>query len=61
MDVKILSGINLFESLEGEDLLAVSNHLIRRHFPKNSVIINEGDTTNSLYIILNGKVKSLSQ
>jgi len=57
MDVKILSGINLFESLEGEDLLAVTNHLIRRRFPKNSVIINEGDTTNSLYIILDGKVK----
>jgi CRP/FNR family cyclic AMP-dependent transcriptional regulator len=57
MDVKILSGINLFESLEGEDLLAVSNHLVRRRFLKNSIIINEGDTTNSLYIILSGKVK----
>ena len=58
MDVKILKGINLFESLEADDLLAVSSHLVQRRFPKNSVIINEGDTTNSLYIILSGKVKA---
>jgi CRP/FNR family cyclic AMP-dependent transcriptional regulator len=57
MDVKVLNGINLFESLEGDDLLAISNHLVRRNFPKNSVIINEGDSTNSLYVILSGKVK----
>ena len=58
MDVNILKGINLFESLEADDLLAVSSHLVQRRFPKNSVIINEGDTTNSLYIILSGKVKA---
>lgn len=57
MEVKILNGINLFESLEEDELLALSNHLVRRRFPRNSVIINEGDTTNSLYIILSGKVK----
>ena len=57
MDVKILKGINLFESLEDENLRSVSSHLVRRRFPRNSVIINEGDTTNSLYIILSGKVK----
>jgi CRP/FNR family cyclic AMP-dependent transcriptional regulator len=58
MDFKILNGIGLFESLGEEDLAAVSRHLIRRSFPRNSVIINEGDTTNSLYIILRGKVKA---
>ncbi|MFT5138481.1 MAG: CRP/FNR family cyclic AMP-dependent transcriptional regulator [Lysobacterales bacterium] len=58
MDVNILKGINLFESLEADDLLAVSSHLVQRRFLKNSVIINEGDTTNSLYIILTGKVKA---
>ncbi len=57
MDIKLLKGINLFESLEEDELLAVSRHLVHRHYPKNSVIINEGDTTNSLYIILSGQVK----
>ena len=58
MDVKILNGINMFESLQDDELVTVSNHLIRRQFPKNSIIINEGDTTNSLYFILSGKVKA---
>jgi CRP/FNR family cyclic AMP-dependent transcriptional regulator len=58
MDVKILNGINLFESFSADDLRAVSSHLVRRRFPKNSVIITEGDATNSLYIILSGKVKA---
>lgn len=58
MDVKILSGINLFESLLDDDLLAVSKHLVSRHYPRNCIIINEGDMTNSLYIILSGKVKA---
>ena len=57
MNVKVLNGISLFESLEDNELAVVANHLIRRRFAKNSVIINEGDTTNSLYLILSGKVK----
>lgn len=58
MDTRILKGIGLFDSLGGEDLRALARHLVRRNFPKNSVIINEGDTTNSLYIILAGRVKA---
>lgn len=58
MDTKILSGINLFESLSQGDLVAVSQHLVSRHYPRNCIIINEGDMTNSLYIILSGKVKA---
>jgi CRP/FNR family cyclic AMP-dependent transcriptional regulator len=58
MDLKVLNGIELFESLDEEDLRAVSRHLVRRRYPRNSIIINEGDTTNSLYIILSGRVKA---
>lgn len=58
MNFKVLNEIELFESLEEEDLAALSRHLVRRNFPRNSVIINEGDTTNSLYIILRGRVKA---
>ncbi len=58
MDGKALNGIELFETLGEADLDALSRHLVRRHFPRNSVIINEGDTTNSLYVILSGRVKA---
>ncbi|NNE06230.1 MAG: Crp/Fnr family transcriptional regulator [Xanthomonadales bacterium] len=57
MDLRIFNGINLFKSLDEKELQALSEHLLRRHFPKNVVIINEGDMTNSLYIILSGRVK----
>ena len=29
-----------------------------RAFPKNAVVLNEGDRTDSLYIILEGRVKA---
>lgn len=57
MDTDLLNGVQLFESLADDDVRALSRHLVHRRFPKNSVIINEGDATNSLYIILSGRVK----
>ena len=50
MDLRIFNGINLFNSLDEEQMQALSAHLVRRRFSKNVVIINEGDMTNSLYI-----------
>jgi CRP/FNR family cyclic AMP-dependent transcriptional regulator len=36
----------------------MSAHGIVRSYPKNSVIVTEGDTTDSLYVILDGRVKA---
>src|SRR5262249_4571720 len=42
----------------GEDALkALAPHGSARSYPKNSVIINEGDETDSLYVLLAGRVK----
>ncbi|MBC7943887.1 MAG: Crp/Fnr family transcriptional regulator [Burkholderiales bacterium] len=38
-------------------LRALAAHGVARTFRQNSVVINEGDETDSLYIILSGKVK----
>ena len=43
--------------LSGEELRAISAHAQMRAFPKNAVVLNEGDRTDSLYIILEGRVK----
>jgi CRP/FNR family cyclic AMP-dependent transcriptional regulator len=40
------------------ELQAISAHAQTRAFPKNAVILNEGDRTDSLYIILEGRVKA---
>lgn len=53
----MLGNIPLFSSLSESDLQALSAHAFTRAFPKNAIIVNEGDTSDSLYIIVSGKVK----
>jgi CRP/FNR family cyclic AMP-dependent transcriptional regulator len=53
----MLQNIPLFSVLGTEELDAIERLAVTRNYPKNSVIINEGDHTDSLYVILSGKVK----
>jgi CRP/FNR family transcriptional regulator, cyclic AMP receptor protein len=46
-----------FMGLHPDELEAISAHALTRVFPKNTVVITEGDRSDSLYIILSGKVK----
>ena len=45
------------DPLAQETLRAIASTGIVRNFPKNAVLINEGDTGDSLYIVLSGRVK----
>lgn len=53
----MLRKIDLFAELPEEDLQAVSNLAATRTYPKNTIIISEGDDSDSLYAVLSGKVK----
>jgi CRP/FNR family cyclic AMP-dependent transcriptional regulator len=44
-------------TLSDADLMAVGSHGVARTYPKNTIIVSEGDQTDSLYIILKGRVK----
>jgi CRP/FNR family cyclic AMP-dependent transcriptional regulator len=44
-------------TLSDAELMAVGSHGISRSYPKNTIIVSEGDQTDSLYIILEGRVK----
>jgi CRP/FNR family cyclic AMP-dependent transcriptional regulator len=44
-------------TLSDADLMAVGSHGIARSYPKNTIIVTEGDRTDSLYVILEGRVK----
>jgi len=55
---QILKNIPLFADLDDHELQAIGAHAATKTYPKNSVIINEGDETNSMYIIQSGKVKA---
>ena len=53
----MVSAIPLFSTLSAEDISFIAKHGIVRKYPKNSIIINEGDRSDSLYIILEGRIK----
>jgi CRP/FNR family cyclic AMP-dependent transcriptional regulator len=45
------------ELLDVIDLRDFAQHAVSRTFPKNTVVVREGDRTDSLYIIVSGRVK----
>jgi len=55
--VKNLQSVPLFENLSQEELGKILHYASTRTYQKNSVVINEGDDTDSLYIIDSGSVK----
>ena len=54
--VAILRNVPIFNNLLDDELEAVKKCTVTRNFPKNSIIINEGDSSDSLYIIVKGRV-----
>lgn len=51
-----LEDITLFSGLDEEDINRVASHTVIRKFPKNTVVVSQGDETDSFYVILKGKV-----
>lgn len=49
--------IPLFETIPAAELEALGTQSATRTFPKNAIIINEGDPTDALYVLLSGRVK----
>jgi len=52
-----LRNIALFSGLSETEMAAISSQAVTRSFPKNTLVICEGDTSDSLYVVLSGKVK----
>lgn len=46
----------LFEGLDETVLRQLSTQVVTRQFPKNSIIVTQGDETDSLYVIMDGRV-----
>lgn len=53
----MLENIALFSDLAEKDLELISSHSVIKQYPKNCILINEGDRSDALYVILGGKVK----
>jgi CRP/FNR family cyclic AMP-dependent transcriptional regulator len=44
--------------LDADELREISKHAVQRRFPAKAVIVSEGDRTDSLFIILEGRAKA---
>lgn len=56
----MLSKIPLFEGVPAEALEVLSQAAVRRKARRNAIVISEGDETDSLYIIEEGRVRVFS-
>jgi len=52
-----LKNIPLFEGVPDADLRALAERTVTRSYPKQAIIVTEGDESDSLYLILGGRVK----
>jgi CRP/FNR family cyclic AMP-dependent transcriptional regulator len=52
-----LQAVSLFAGLSQEAIGALADAAIARTFPKNAILVTEGDRSDSLYVILSGRVK----
>jgi len=55
---QLLEKILLCEKLEKDDMRELADFAVIRSFPKNTILITEGDEGDSLYVVLTGKVKT---
>lgn len=53
----MLDQIPLFSDLDADELELLSARMVTRKYPRNTVVLNEGDHSDSLYIIRSGSVK----
>jgi CRP/FNR family cyclic AMP-dependent transcriptional regulator len=51
-----LSKTALFSGMDEADIEMVASQTVTRQFPKNTVIVSQGDDTDSIYVIVQGKV-----
>jgi CRP/FNR family cyclic AMP-dependent transcriptional regulator len=52
-----LQRVSLFAGLSGPEIAALADAAVVRTFPKNTIVVTEGERSDSLYVILSGRVK----
>lgn len=53
----MLELVPLFDGIDRKTTVELEKLFKTRKFPKNSIVVNEGDESASLYVIVNGEVK----
>jgi CRP/FNR family cyclic AMP-dependent transcriptional regulator len=55
--IEALAGVSLFEGIGVADLERLAALATPRHYPRNAIIVSEGDRADTLYLIFSGRVK----
>jgi CRP/FNR family cyclic AMP-dependent transcriptional regulator len=58
--INILRNVPLFSCLNDKEVCMLADISVEKTYPKNSILISDGDTTDSLYIICKGKANAVS-
>jgi CRP/FNR family cyclic AMP-dependent transcriptional regulator len=53
----MIENVSIFKGMDPSDLAVIEKRMVRRTYPRNTIILSEGDNSDSLYVILGGKVK----
>lgn len=53
----MIENVSIFAGMNPQDLLLIEQRMVRRTYPKNTILLSEGDNSDSLYVILSGRVK----
>ena len=53
--IETLKKTALFHGLDEDVIKQLSSQVVTRQFPKNSIVVTQGDETDSLYVILKAR------
>lgn len=54
----MLDQVPLFAGLDAEELATIEQHAVKKRYRKNTVIIERGDEANTLFVLVEGSVKT---
>jgi len=54
--IETLTNTSIFQGLSDDEMEKLATQTVIRQFPKNTVVVSQGDDTDSLYVIVEGKV-----
>lgn len=54
---EILRKVSLFEDLSDADMVELEAVLVTRNYHENTIVVSEGDRSDTLFVILSGRVK----
>lgn len=54
--IQTLQKNSLFQGLNVKDIEQIASQVVTRQYPKNTLVVTQGDDTDSLYVIIEGKV-----